>query len=170
MAERTAGELPHDPATEDFNKYVKPGRERAPLYRYFQFNLPRLTRAVLLLMLAGIGALALAVRLNLPSGLHTGWLTVMLPVTAVVALLVAVIGAVTVRDVWNPGGAAAMLGLVTWLVALAGRAPFTWEGAGLYVAAGWNLMMFLSLGYLVLLAMLRVRIIVAYPDDQGFED
>ncbi|MFS0254594.1 hypothetical protein ACL1C9_13215, partial [Corynebacterium striatum] len=49
-----------DPDLHDINLHIKPGKTRAPFFRYFRFNLPRLTRGLLCVVIAIPGAVAAA--------------------------------------------------------------------------------------------------------------
>lgn len=51
-------------ATERVTEHVPPGRKRAPLLRYIRINLPRITRLLLLLVIALIGVSSAAVALS----------------------------------------------------------------------------------------------------------
>lgn len=64
----------------------------------------------------------------------------------------------------------ASVSLLVHLGGLPGDPPYVWNGAGVALAATWNLTLLASLGYLMLYGALRYGIIVAAPDDQNFMD
>ena len=41
-----------DPNLHDISLHVKPGKERAPFFRYIRINLPKLTRAMIVAIMA----------------------------------------------------------------------------------------------------------------------
>lgn len=155
-------------ATEDVLHHIKPGRTRAPFFRYFRFNLPRLTKAVLLLLVAGIGSTALGVGLSSHLPFDHGQVPLFL--IAASAAIFLVVGLVSRLKIWDLGLFVALAALVTYLGGLFGDAPYVWNGAAVELAAAWNLMMMLSLAYLVAYWALHYRVIVAFPDDQNFQD
>ena len=86
------------------------------------------------------------------------------------AAIFVLVGLVTSARLWFWGTPVAGAAIVTYVVGLAGTAPYVWNGASIPEAAVWNLMLFASLGYLVLYAALRYGMIVAAPDNQNFMD
>lgn len=152
----------------DITNYIPEGRKRAPFYRYFRFNLPRLTRALLICVIAGIGALAAIAALNgfafFPQSSLVLWLLCGLAVVFVISALI------PSTQPWDFGLVPALTAAITWITSWFTHAPTPQNGADLFLSAGWNLMFFLALGYLALYWALHVRMIVAYPDDQGFDD
>jgi hypothetical protein len=154
--------------TQDVMLHVPPGRKRAPFLRYIRFNLPRLTKAVILLVMAGIGG-CVAYIATRDHQIFVGdnlalWLIV------IAAAIFVVLGLLTKWRIWDFGMVPALGGLLVYLGGLVGNAPFVWNGADTYTAAVWNLMMLFGLIYVVLRWALGYGMLVAYPDDQGFED
>lgn len=157
-----------NPDTEDIKLHVKPGKTRAPFFRYIRINLPRLTKAAILVIVAPIGGCAWAV---LSSGfdIFAGSDIALGLVIALVAVFL-VLGLVTKWRIWGFGTVVAAAGILVYLGGLFGHAPFVGNGAGVYLAAGWNTMFFASLAYCVIYWALNYGVLVAYPDTQGFED
>lgn len=157
-----------DNDTQDVLRHVPPGRSRAPFFRYIRFNLPRLTKAVLLLVVAliGVGAGYIV------NGDHEIFAAsdMVLWILVGFAAVFVVLGLVTKWRIWDFGLIPTFGALITWGAGLFTNAPFVWNGGGLYEAASWNLMMLCGLAYLVLYWALNYGILVAYPNDQGFED
>lgn len=152
----------------DVLHHVPPGRKRAPFFRYIRFNLPRLTKAVLLLIIAIIGLAAGYVA----SGDHEIFPAsdIVLWMIAAFAAIFVVVGLVTKWRIWDFGLISAFGAILVWGVGLFANAPFVWNGGELYEAASWNVMMMCGFAYLILYWALNYGILVAYPDDQGFED
>lgn len=152
----------------DVTNYIPEGRERAPFYRYFRFNLPRLTRALLICDIAGISAMAATVALSDFSVFAQSplvlWLLCGLGVVFAICALIP-----SVRP-WDFGLVPALSAVIIWITSWFTHALTPHNGADLFLSAGWNLMFFLALGYIALYWALHVRMIVAYPDDQGFDD
>lgn len=155
-------------ATQDVYHYIKPGKTRASLFRYFRFNLPRLTKLVLLALIAGLGLTASAVALSPHPPFEHAEIPLFIIVAA--AVLFVVIGIFSSPGTWDLGLTISLAALVTYLGGIFGNAPYVWNGAPLGLAATWNLMMILSLIYVAAYWALQHRIIVAHPDDQGFRD
>lgn len=155
-------------AIKDVRHHVPPGRKRAPFLRYVRFNLPRLTKAAILVVMAGLAGCATYVALGenpiFPGSDLALWLVVAL------AAIFVVVGLVTKWRIWDFGVVPALGALLVYAGGLAGTAPYVWNGAGLYTAAAWNTMMILAIVYLILRWALGYGVLVAYPDDQGFED
>ena len=97
-------------ATADVRHYIQEGKTRAPFLRYFRFNLPRLTKAVLLLVMAGLGACLSGLAVNLDGAQR--WLSV---VIGVAALAWVVAEAFTRLTWWKAGGVMAALSLANYL-------------------------------------------------------
>lgn len=166
MPEKLGGSDIND--VQDVMLHVPPGRKRAPFFRYIRFNLPKLTKAVLLLIIAGIGACAGYI-VSIEHEIFVGdnlalWLII---VTAAIFVL---LGVVSKLRIWDFGMVPALGALLLYVGGLVGNAPFVWNGADTYTAATWNLMMLLAFAYVILRWALGYGILVAYPDDQGFED
>ena len=155
-------------ATERVTRHVAPGRERAFALRYIRINLPRTTRLLLLLVVAGIGVAAAAVA----AGGHAPFALAgpVLWVVAAAATVFVVIGLVTSRRLWTAGLPVAAVALLVYLAGCLGEAPFVWNGATVGVAATWNLLLLLPVVYLLLYWALRYGMIAAAPDDQNFLD
>ena len=154
--------------THDWNRHVPPGRKRAPFYRYIRINLPRLTKAVILAVMALLafcaGVVALGDHLPFVGGDIALWLVVTLAGIFLVA------GLVTRARIWDFGMVPALGALIAYLGGLFGTAPYVWNGASVHLAAAWNTMMLCGLAYLIIRWALAYGILVAYPDDQGFVD
>lgn len=155
-------------ATQDVLRHVKPGKTRAPFLRYFRFNLPRTTKAVLILVIAVIGATAAGVALSdhlpFPGAQFALWIVVAL------AVIYVLFGLLTKLRIWDYGSLIAAAALITYVGGLLGDAPFVWNGASIYLAATWNVMTLASLAYFALNWAVNYGMLVAYPDDQGFTD
>lgn len=156
-------------ATEDVYNHIKPGRERANFFRYFRFNLPRLTKAILLIVVATIGACAAGVAVSdyppFPHATPALWIIVG-------ACVVYLVLALTTRlAIWDFGSFIAFGACVVYLAGIAGgTAPFIWNGASINLAAAWNLLLFASLAYFVLNWAVNFGILVVWPKTQGFTD
>lgn len=166
MPEKLGGSDIND--VQDVMLHVPPGKKRAPFFRYIRFNLPKLTKAAILLVVAGIGGCAAYV-LTAGHDIFAGddlalWLVV------ITAAIFVVIGLVSKLRIWDYGMVPALGALLVYLGGLVGNAPYVWNGADLYTAAAWNAMMLFGLAYVVLRWALGYGILVAYPDYQGFED
>ena len=155
-------------ATMRVSEHVKPGRKRAPLLRYIRINLPRMTRLLLLLVVAVIGAASAAVALS-DHEPFTFAGPILWGVVGVTVVFVAV-GLVTSARIWAWGVGIAVASLLVYLGGIAGDAPYVWNGASVVLAATWNVTLLASIGYLVLYWALRYGMMVAAPDDQNFMD
>lgn len=155
-------------ATTRVSEHVKPGRKRASLLRYIRINLPRVTRLLLLLVVAVIGAASAAVALS-DHEPFTFAAPILWGVVGVAVVFVAV-GLVTSARIWAWGVGIAVASLLVYLGGIAGDAPYVWNGASVVLAATWNVTLLASIGYLVLYWSLQYGIIVAAPDDQNFMD
>lgn len=155
-------------ATNRVSEHIKPGKKRAPFLRYIRINLPRTVRLVLLAVIAIIGAAAAVTAFGDIEPF--AFADPILWAVCAAALLFVVVGLVTSLRLWTWGIGIAGAAILTYLVGIAGTAPYVWNGASIPQAAVWNLMLFASLGYLVLYAALRYGMIVAAPDNQNFMD
>lgn len=155
-------------ATEDVVHHIKPGKIRAPFFRYFRFNLPRLTKLALLVLVAGIGVTAVVVGAS--SHPPFDYAQIPLFIIATAAAVFVLIGIVSKQRIWDFGLFIALAALVAYIGGIFGNAPYVWNGAPLELAAVWNLMMLLSLAYLVAYWALTYGMLVAYPDKQDFPD
>ncbi|WP_448853999.1 hypothetical protein [Corynebacterium frankenforstense] len=155
-------------ATEDVFHHIPPGRERAPFLRYIRINLPRLTKALLLIVVAVIGGTAVAVALSdhlpFPGAGFALW-----PVAALAAVYLA-LGLCTRMRIWDYGSLVATVAVLVYVGGLFGDAPYVWNGASVGLAACWNTMMLASVAYWVLNWAINYGMIVAWPEDQGFTD
>lgn len=157
-----------DPDIRDVNLHVKPGRKRAPFFRYIRINLPRLTRAAIIAVMALLAFTAAVVarsgHLPFSAGDIALWLVVALAVIFVVVALVP-----STRP-WDFGCVPALAAILAYVGGLFGDAPYVWNGASVELAAAWNSMMLLGVVYLVIRWAESYGILAVYPDDQGFED
>lgn len=155
-------------ATERVTEHVRPGKKRAPLLRYIRINLPRTTRLLLLLVIAVIGIASAAVALGghepFPFADPILW-----AILAAAVVFVAV-GLVTRARIWTAGLGIALTALLVYLGGIWGDAPYVWNGASIVQAATWNLILLVSVGYLVLYWALNYGMIVAAPDNLNFMD
>ncbi|MDO5740822.1 MAG: hypothetical protein Q4P07_11830 [Ornithinimicrobium sp.] len=155
-------------ATERVSEHIKPGKQRAPFARYIRINLPRTVRLTLLAVVAFIGVAAAVTALGdiepFPFADPILW------TIGGAALVFVVVGLATSARLWAWGTAIAGAAILTYLLGLAGTPPYVWNGASIPQAAMWNLVLLLSLAYLVLVAALRYGMIVAAPDNQNFMD
>lgn len=156
-------------ATRDVYHHVKTGGKRAHFFRYFYFNLPKITKAIVVLAIAviGISAGIVASSHHLPFlGADIAlWIVVFF---AVVFLLMALF---TRKAIWDFGSFIALGACTIYIGGLLGHtAPYVWNGASLYLAATWNLMLFTSIFYFILNWAINVHIFVVWPDDQHFTD
>lgn len=155
-------------ATEDVFLHVKPGRRRAPLLRYFRFNLPRLTKLVLMVIIAVIGGSAAYTALS--NHLPFAHADIALWIVVAMAILYLVVAAVTKLRIWDAGSLIAICAVLIYIGGLFGDAPYVWNGASIQQAAIWNIMMMASVAYVVLNALVLYGMFVVYPDDQNFTD
>lgn len=155
-------------ATEDVYRYIKPGKTRAPFFRYIRINLPRLTKALLLLVVAVIGASAAAVALSdhppFPGG------GAVLGAIAAVAVGYALVGAVTRLRNWDFGSLIASAAALVYVGGLFGHAPYVWNGASVPLAACWNTMLFAAVAYWALNWAVNYGVLAVWPETQGFTD
>ncbi|GAB3939820.1 hypothetical protein [Corynebacterium tapiri] len=152
----------------DVKLHIKKGRKRAPFFRYIRINLPRTTKAIALLVIAALGACSLALALDGISPFIGG--TIALYVIATVSFGFCVVGAFVHKDIWGIGMVPALMALVFYIASLFGTAPFVWNGYGIFTAATFNSLLFAAIAYLVIRWALSYGMLVAYPDDQGFDD
>ncbi|HAT6417862.1 TPA: hypothetical protein JAL42_000177 [Corynebacterium striatum] len=89
---------------------------------------------------------------------------------AAVSAIFVVLGLCSAWRLWDFGLIAGLGSIFTYLGGVAGQLPTVDNGASVYAAAGWNLFLFCGIAYLLLYWALNYGMIVAYPDDQGFED
>lgn len=157
-----------DPNLHDISLHVKPGKERAPFFRYIRINLPKLTRAMIVAVMALQGGLAWYVA-RAEFSIFPEQEIVLYLLVALCAVVV-VLGAVTPWRVWDFGLIPAVGSLLLFFGGLAGTPPWVWNGADVYLAAAWNTTALCGLAYLVVYWALDYGVLVAYPDDQGFED
>ncbi|WP_295627637.1 hypothetical protein [uncultured Corynebacterium sp.] len=167
MSHASSGAAAVDPDTTDVSLHVKPGRTRAPFFRYIRINLPRLTRAaiiaVMALMAVTAGIVATSGHLPFAAGDVALWLVVALAAIFVVVALIP-----STRP-WDFGVVPACAALLAYVGGLFGDAPYVWNGASIELAAAWNSMMLLAVAYLLLRWAESYGVIAVYPDDQGFE-
>ncbi|MEJ5997791.1 hypothetical protein [Corynebacterium sp. H130] len=156
-----------DPKIHDVNLHIKPGRKRAPFFRYIRINLPKTTRVLLVAVVATIGGCAGWTSTS-ARDIFSGSDIALWLIAGLAAVFVAL--GVTRLRVWDFGLVPAIGALIVYGIGLASDAPYVWNGASVLQAAVWNLMMLCALAYLVLYWALGYGMIVAYPDDQGFED
>lgn len=88
----------------------------------------------------------------------------------VAAVVFVAVGLVTKARIWTAGLGIALSALLVYVGGIWGNAPYVWNGAPIALAATWNLILFASVGYLVLYWALNYGMIVAAPDDQNFMD
>lgn len=157
-----------DVRVADIRHHIPPGRTRAPFLRYFRFNLPRMTKAGLLVLMAALAGCATAVAVYAQPLFPASDLV--LGVVAGAAALFVLLGLVSRWRIWDFGMVPALGALLTYAGGLMGHAPFVWNGADIYLAATWNVLMLLALAYVALWWALGYGMLVAYPDDQGFQD
>lgn len=155
-------------AVERVTEHVQPGRTRASFFRYIRINLPRATRGVLLMVIAGIGVASAATALG--EGEPFPFADTLLWIVAAVAALFVGVGMVSKARIWASGLVIVAVSIATYIGGVFGTAPYVWNGASVVQAAIWNLTLFLSLGYLFLYCALRYGMIVASPDNQNFMD
>lgn len=155
-------------ATERVTEYLKPGRRRAAFPRYIKLNLPRTTKAVLLLVLAATGAAAVAVALDNwePFKMSDIFLWALLGLS----LVFVGVGVATDKRIWTAALTVPLFSLVIYALGALGNAPYVWNGGTIVQAATWNLLLIIPVVYLVLYGLMRYGMIVAYPDDQNFMD
>ena len=157
-----------DPNLNDINLHVKPGKERAPFFRYIRINLPRLTRVLIVALMALQAVLAFYVA-RTDFDIFPGQELVLYTIVSLDALFV-VMGAVTRWRVWDFGLIPAVGAVVNFIGAIAGTPPWVWNGADIHLAAAWNTTAFCGIAYVLLYWAMNYGVIAAYPDDQGFED
>ncbi len=157
-----------DPNLHDINLHVKPGRERAPFFRYIRINLPRLTRAAIVAIMAVQAVLAFVIA-QTDFHIFDGQRAALYVLGAAAAIFV-LAGLVPSTRPWDFGLVPAVGSIVLFLAALGGTPPWVWNGADVYLAAGWNTIAYCGVAYLVLYWALGYGVLAAYPDDQGFED
>ncbi|MHA2789432.1 hypothetical protein ACXZ66_09835 [Corynebacterium sp. S7] len=157
-----------DVRTTDVNHYIKPGRKRAPFLRYIRINLPKTTRALIVLIFALLGVSAGYVA-YLGHPVFDGIGLVLWGLVALCAIAV-VFTAFTKLRTWDFLVLPAVAALIIWGVGFFQNAPFVWNGGGLYEAVAWNMLMFCGLAYLVIYWALNYGMLVAWPDDQNFND
>lgn len=155
-------------ATQDVLRHVKPGKTRAPFLRYIRINLPRLTKAVLIMVIAVIGATAAGVALS--DHLPFPGADIALWIVVAFAAIYVLFGLFTTLRIWDYGSLVGAAALIVYIGGLLGDAPFVWNGASIYLAATWNVMAIASLAYFFLNWAVNYGMLVAYPDDQGFTD
>ena len=152
----------------DIDEHVPPGKTRAPFFRYIRINLPRLTRAFIVAVMAVVAASAFYVAAA-TTGIFTG-AQLCLCLVGTLASIFVLSGLVPRWRIWDFGLVPALGAVLVYVAGLFGTAPYVWNGASIGVAAAWNVMLFASLGYGLLYWALNYGVIAAYPDDQGFED
>ena len=111
-----------DPNLHDISLHVKPGKERAPFFRYFRFNLPKLTRAVIVAIMTLQGCLAWYVARS--EFLIFPGQEIVLYLLVALCAVVAVLGAVTPWRVWDFGLIPAVGSLLLFVGGLAGTPPW----------------------------------------------
>lgn len=162
---------PHDVVdndVHDVNEHVPPGRKRAPFFRYIRINLPRLTKAVILLIIAWITFTSFVIA-RTDFEIFAGSDIALYLVSALAAIF-CVVGLLTKARIWDFGMLPALAAIVAYIGGLFGTAPYVWNGAGIYTAAAWNTMFFAGIAYVIIRWALGYGVLVAYPDDQGFGD
>lgn len=156
-------------ATQDIYHHIKPGRKRANFFRYFRFNLPRLTKVVLLLVITVLAACSAKVALSNHLPFRHADIALWLVVAACIIYLC--LALTTKLAIWDfgsligAGAAIFYIGSVTY-----GNAPFVWNGASTTLAACWNTILFCSLIYFLLNWAINFGMLVVWPDTQGFTD
>lgn len=155
-------------ATEDVYLHRKPGRKRANFFRYFRFNLPRLTKALITLVVAIIGGCAAGVATS--GHLPFEHADIALWIVVAFALVFVVLSLFTRRDLWDYGCVVAGAAAIVYIGGVFGHPPYVHNGASIELAAMWNLMLFASLGYFVLNWAINLGILVVWPHTQGFTD
>ncbi|AIG64313.1 hypothetical protein CATYP_06480 [Corynebacterium atypicum] len=155
-------------ATEDVYHHIKPGRTRAPFLRYIRIDLPRLTKALLLLVVAVIGAMAAIVALS--DHLPFSGADIALWAVVVLAVIYLAFGLCTKLRIWDYGSYVASAAVLVYIGGLFGDAPYVWNGASIELAAAWNTMLIASVAYWVLNWAVNYGMLSAWPDTQGFTD
>lgn len=161
-----AGEV--DVNTTDVNHYIREGRQRAPFFRYFRFNLPRLTRLLLVIVLAVEGGCAWFVAAT--AGTMFPYAPLVLGLLVGLTGVFVVITLCTRWHVWDLGMVPAVVGIFCYFGALRGEPPYVWNGGSLAQAAAWNCVLFAGLVYVLLYWANSYGIVVAAPDNQNFTD
>ncbi|WKD59296.1 hypothetical protein [Corynebacterium caspium] len=155
----------------DYRKYIKPGRKRAPFFRYIRINLPRLTRLFLSIVFLVIALCAFSVSTSSFAPAIFNGAALALKALSIISGLFGALGILTRLRIWSFGMIPASIGILIYAVGcIFGTAPFVWNGADITLAAAWNVVFLASVAYLVLYWAMRYGILVAAPDDQGFED
>lgn len=157
-----------DVRTTDVINHVKPGRKRAPFLRYIRINLPKTTRALIVILIALLGVSAGYVA-SLGHPIFQGSNVVLWGLVALCAVGV-IFAAFTKLRPWDFLALPAIAALIIWGVGFFQNAPFVWNGGDLYEAVAWNMLMYCGLAYLVIYWALNYGMLVAWPDDQGFDD
>lgn len=155
-------------ATQPVLNHIKPGKKRAPFFRYIRINLPRTTRLLLIAIIAVIAAASAAV---VVLG-HEPFTYARYALWAVctMASVFVVVGLVSQARIWVWGAVIALCSLLIYVGGLLGNAPYVWNGASVASAAIWNITLLASVAYLVLFWALQYGMIVAAPDNQHFLD
>ena len=155
-------------ATKAVLNHIKPGKKRAPFFRYIRINLPRTTRLLLIAVIAVIAAASAAVVLlghePFPHAALALW-----GVCGASVVFVA-IGLLSSARIWGWGLIIALGSLFIYIGGIFANAPYVWNGASVESAAIWNVTLLASVAYIVLFWALRYGMIVAAPDNQHFFD
>lgn len=155
-------------ATEPVLEHIKLGKKRAPLFRYIRINLPRVTRLLLVALIAVIGVASAMVTFSnheiFPFATQALWC-----ITGGSAVFVTT-GFMSNARIWTSGLIIALSSLLVYLGGIFGKAPYVWNGASIVDAAIWNLTLFAAVIYILLFWALRFGMIVAAPDNQNFTD
>ncbi|MDO5700035.1 MAG: hypothetical protein Q4P36_00990 [Bowdeniella nasicola] len=154
-------------ATEAVRHHIRPGRKRAHLLRYFRFDLPRLTKAILVALVSGIGIAAGVIAFTRPPFPYAA---LALGVVVVLSLSYVLLALFTRWRIWDFGSAISAVALLCYLGGTLGTPPLVPNGATIGLAATWNLLLFLPLAYLVANWAVNFGILVVWPDRQGFTD
>lgn len=155
-------------ATKRVTAFRKPGKKRASFFRYFHINLPRATRALLIVLLAAIGGASVA---TVPFGHEPfQFAGVLLWLLGGLTAVFVVVGVVTKLRFWTAALVVPISALLIYIGGVFGNAPYVWNGGTLVDAATWNLLLIVSAVYLVLYAAIQYGIFAVYPDGQNFLD
>lgn len=156
-----AAQVPSEPAAQA----TVPTR-RGNFFDYLQFNLPRLTKAALVALVALMGAVLVGnVAASAPP--FTGGHAVLVCLAAGCVTVAGLALATRIRP-WTPGF---LLGVVIVAVYIAGAlsdAPAISTGASTEQVALWNLNLILPICYFALYWALRRGILVAHPDQRNW--